>query len=136
MSAIRKVILRSADEHVADQVLEIDKIWRQFTGDDKFALHEVEPGKWKLTCSGRTFNDIDKIDRISFDEDGDGSPVILVRGVDPIYTYPRPITPLLHQHATTPYIRFTWQPEALDVIISSKLYDDVKKLKEIILVRE
>jgi len=133
---IRKVILRSADEHVADQVLEISDIWRQFTEDDKFALHQTTPGKWKLTCSGRTFNDIDKIDRISFDEDGDGSPVILVRGVDPIYTYPRNVTLLLHQFATTPYIRFTWQPGALDVIISSKLYDDVRKLKEIILVRE
>lgn len=136
MPSIRKVILRSANEHVADQVLEIKDIWRQFTGDDKFAIHETESGKWKLTCSGRTFNDIDKIDRISFDEDGDGSPVILVRGVDAIYTYPKRITPLLHQYATTPYIRFSWQPEALDVIISSKLFDDVKKLKEIILVRE
>lgn len=136
MPSIRKVILRSANEHVADQVLEIHDIWRQFTEDDKFSLHQTEPGKWKLTGSGRTFNDLDKIDRISFDEDGDGSPVILVRGVDPIYTYPRPITPLLHQHATTPYIRFSWQPQALDVIISSQLFDDVRKLKEIILVRE
>lgn len=137
MTRITGIILRSNDEHVADQHLVVDSVWRQFTGDDKFQIHEIEQNaeKYKLSVSGRTFNDIDKIDKITFEEDGDGDPLIVVRDLDPVYAYPKRITPLLHQHAKTRHLRISWQPEKLDVIISSMFYSDVSKLKEIILVR-